>query len=233
MNIRLRQLDEVDTFEVDTPSAAISLLRPWRGAISLAFDHISAGEPLACNLVKRVQDKEPSMSQVAVKTISRTNQALHRSREFMNTLQDKIRRRAYYVFRQKGCRPGHELEDWEEAERELVCRPPSELVETNDEVRIRAVVPGFSARALAVDVLPNSITIEGQVKYAEHAGEERVHFTEFGEKPLMRQFDLPARIDPNEVTATLEDGVLQITAKKAAVTIAPMIAEVKTRRTAA
>jgi HSP20 family molecular chaperone IbpA len=71
------------------------------------------------------------------------------------------------------------------------------------------------------------------VKYAEHAGEERVHFTEFGEKPLMRQFDLPARIDPNEVTATLEDGVLQITAKKAAVTIAPMIAEVKTRRTAA
>jgi HSP20 family molecular chaperone IbpA len=49
----------------------------------------------------------------------------------------------------------------------------------------------------------------------------------------MRQFELPVRIDPDNVTATLEDGVLRITAKKAAATIAPMIAEVKARRTAA
>src|SRR5690242_15573440 len=119
--------------------------------------------PLVSRLQSR-QEKELCMSQVAVKTISRVNQALHRSREFMNTLQDDIQRRAYYAFRQKGCRPGHELEDWEEAEREMVCRPPSELAETNDEIRIRAVVPGFSARGLTVDVLPDSITIEGQVK---------------------------------------------------------------------
>jgi HSP20 family molecular chaperone IbpA len=151
------------------------------------------------------------MSQVSVKTITRTNQALHRSRELMHTLQDEIRRRAYHLFLQKSCRQGHALEDWEEAEREVLCRLPSELAETNDEIRIRAVVPGFSARTLAVDVLPNS----------------------FGERRLMRQFDLPARIDPNEVTATLEDGVLRIAAKRAAVTIAPMIAEVKTRRAAA
>jgi HSP20 family molecular chaperone IbpA len=173
------------------------------------------------------------MSQVAVKAISRTNQALHRPREFMNTLQEDIRRRAYYLFRQKGSRPGHELEDWEEAEREAVCCPPSELAETNDEIRIRAVVAGFNARALAVDVLPDSITIEGQVRYAEHAGEEKIHFSEFGEKRLMRQFELPVRIDPDNVTAMLEDGVLRIAAKKTAVTIAPMIAEVKARRTAA
>jgi HSP20 family molecular chaperone IbpA len=173
------------------------------------------------------------MSQVAVKTISRTNQALHRPREFMNTLQEHIRRRAYYLFRQKGCRPDHELEDWKQAEREVVCCPPSELAETNDEIRIRAVVAGFSARALTVDVLPYSITIEGQVKYAEHAGEEKIHFSEFGERRLMRQFELPVRIDPDNVTAMLEDGVLRIAAKKAAVTIAPMIAGVKARRTAA
>jgi HSP20 family molecular chaperone IbpA len=173
------------------------------------------------------------MSQVAVKTITRTNQALHRLRRLMNTLQDEIRRRAYRLFWQNGCRPGHELEDWEEAEREVVCRPLSELAETNDEIRIRAAVPGFAARSLAVDVLPDSITIEGRVNYAEHAGEERIHFSEFGGKTLMRQIELPVRIDPNDVTATLEDGVLRVAAKKAAVTVAPMIAKVKTRRAAA
>jgi HSP20 family molecular chaperone IbpA len=107
------------------------------------------------------------------------------------------------------------------------------LTEANDEIRLNTVVPGFGARTLAVEVLPNSITIECQVRYTKHPGEEKIHFSEFGEKLLLRQFDLPARIDPNEVTATLEDGVLGIAAKKAAVTIAPMTAEVKTRRTAA
>jgi HSP20 family protein len=173
------------------------------------------------------------MYPVSVMTITRTDQALHRLRELMDTLQNDIRRRAYYLFRQKGCLQGHALADWAEAEREVLCRPPSEFAETNEEIRIRALVPGFSARALAVDVLPYSITIEGQVKYTEHPAEEKIHFSEFGEKRLIRQFDLPARIDPNEVTAALEDGVLRIAAKKAAVTIAPMTAEVKTRGIAA
>jgi HSP20 family molecular chaperone IbpA len=173
------------------------------------------------------------MYPVSVMTITRTNQTLHRLRELMDTLQNDIRRRAYYLFLQKGCRQAHALEDWVEAEREVLCRPPSELVETNEEIRIRALVPGFCARALAVDVLPDSITIEGQVKYTEHPGEEKIDFSEFGEKRLVRQFELPARIDPDNVTATLEDGVLRIAAKKAAVTIAPMMAEVKTRRIAA
>lgn len=172
------------------------------------------------------------MCRVSVPTVTRTNQALHRSREFMNTLQEEIRRRAYCLFLQKGCRQGHALEDWVEAEREVLCRPPSELSETNEEFRIRALVPGFCARALVVDVLPDSISIEGQVNYTEHAAEEKIHFSEFGEKQLLRHFQLPGRIDPEEVTATLEDGVLRIAAEKAAVTIAPMTAVVKTRRIA-
>ena len=37
-------------------------------------------------------------------------------------IQDEIRRRAYALYEQRGCAPGHEIEDWEIAEREILMR---------------------------------------------------------------------------------------------------------------
>src|SRR5579864_4119152 len=103
------------------------------------------------------------MSQICVRTMTGTSQAWYRRfRQLMQTVDDEIRREAYYLFLQKGCREGHELENWFEAERKLLCFPPSELAETKDEIRIRAAVSGFDAKSLQVDVLPNSISIEGK-----------------------------------------------------------------------
>jgi len=137
------------------------------------------------------------MSQIHVKVVTSTNQALHQLRHVTNTVHDEICQRAFRLFQQRGRQSGHELEDWLAAEREVLYCPASELAESNYQIRIQVVVPGIDARTLQVDVLPNSITIEGKI----------------GEKRLLRRYDLSARIDPDEVEATLSDGVLQITAK--------------------
>jgi HSP20 family molecular chaperone IbpA len=92
------------------------------------------------------------------------------------------------------------MENWLAAEREVLFCPPSELNESSSQIRIETVVPGIDARTLQVDVLPNSITIEGTI----------------GEKRLLRRYDLSDRIDPDEVEAKLHDGVLQIIARKLA-----------------
>lgn len=39
-----------------------------------------------------------------------------------NELQDEIRRRAYELYQERGCEPGHEVEDWFEAERQVMAR---------------------------------------------------------------------------------------------------------------
>ena len=140
------------------------------------------------------------MSEIPVKMITPTNQALHRLRQVTNTVHDEICQRAFCLFEQKGCQGGHEMEDWLAAEREVLFCPPSELDESSSQIRIETVVPGIDARTLQVDVLPNSITIEGTI----------------GEKRLLRRYDLSGRIDPDEVEATLHDGVLQIIARKLA-----------------
>jgi len=37
-------------------------------------------------------------------------------------LQDEIRRRAYELYEERGCEAGHEVEDWFEAERQVMAR---------------------------------------------------------------------------------------------------------------
>jgi len=64
-------------------------------------------------------------------------------RHSTNAVHDKIRQRAYYLYLQKGCKEGQELEDWLRAEREVLCFPSSELEETKDKYRIKVGVPGF------------------------------------------------------------------------------------------
>jgi HSP20 family molecular chaperone IbpA len=149
----------------------------------------------------------------------------------MTIVHDGIRQRAFQLFEEKGCQPGFELEDWLEAERQVLFCPPAELIETRNEVHIIAAVPGFEARALQVDVFPESITIEGKRPATEPA--PGAHFSELGEKRLLRQFALPARICPDDVEATLDDGVLRIIVKKEAAAVSPAAVEMKNSRRAA
>jgi len=144
------------------------------------------------------------MSQIPVKVVTCTNQVLHHLRELMKTLHDDISQRAFCLYRQHGCQEGHTLEDWSQAEREVLFRPPCELVETKDTIRITAAAPGFDVFTLQVDVLPDSITLEGR-----------------GERHLLRQLDLPARIDPDETRATFEGEVLRVVARKASAAASP------------
>lgn len=37
-------------------------------------------------------------------------------------LEDEIRRRAYEIYEQRGCKPGKHREDWLSAEREILAR---------------------------------------------------------------------------------------------------------------
>ena len=173
------------------------------------------------------------MSQIAVKAVTSSNEALDRLTQFRKSIHDEICEKAFRVFEQKGRQTSNELEDWVEAEHAVLYYPPSELAETNDEIRIRAAVPGFSSRTMQVYVLPNSITVEGQIDTTTHSNDAKIHFSELTEKKLLRQFDLPAPIDPGRVKATLEDGVLRISAKKAAVTASPIVVELKTEGRAA
>jgi HSP20 family molecular chaperone IbpA len=136
----------------------------------------------------------------------------------MKTVHEEIEGRAYDLSRQRGWKSGRELEDWEQAEREVLCCPPSELLESEHEIVITATVCGVDVKTLQVDVLPNSITIEGTVGELQERNGENIHLLKIGGRRLLRQFALPARINPEEVTAVFDSPVIRIVARKAAAT---------------
>jgi len=156
------------------------------------------------------------MSRIPVRTLNSPRRVLNHLAELMKSVHEEIRARAF----QQRHGEGHELEDWLAAERDVLYSPPCMLTETQDEIHLQAAVPHADAKSLQVDVMPHSITIEGRILKKKARPGEKIHLRKFGGEQVLRQFDLPARINPKYAKATLENGVLNITAKRAPMTLA-------------
>lgn len=123
----------------------------------------------------------------------------------------EVRHRAFDYFQQRGEHLGNDWEDWLRAEREVLWRPPAEMFENASAIVLRVAVPGFAAKSIQVTATPHSLLIQGTETHEHRGMEERLRFCEFGHR-LFRRFDLPARVDPNKVSATLDKGIVEIVA---------------------
>jgi HSP20 family protein len=169
------------------------------------------------------------MSQVMVSIVNSAAEAASHLAELFGSVRDRIRER----FAKRSGEIGRDLEDWFTAERELLYSPLADLVETDEEFRVRATVPGFPAESLQLNVLPDSIIIEGRHEEGAESESGKVHLREFGLRTLVRKLDLPGEIDPEHVHATLDHGVLVIRARKAQPAVKPQVQEQKVRHQAA
>jgi HSP20 family protein len=134
----------------------------------------------------------------------------------MDTLFADVRNRAFELFEKRGSVHGFDLDDWCQAEHDLCFMPESKLVETDREFRMKVALPTMEAKNIHVSALPGAVVIHGETSQREEKTEGKVHLSEFSAKKLFRRFDLPASIDIEEVTATFENGILQVVAPKAA-----------------
>lgn len=129
---------------------------------------------------------------------------------------DQVRQRAFEFFEKRGRASGDEMNDWLNAEAEFVFAPPSELVEGEKNFEIHVAAPGFSSDELNVSVLPDCIIVSGKAEAKKERNKGTVHFSELRGKDLLRRFYMPNLIDPDQVHASLQDGILTIIARKAA-----------------
>ena len=65
--------------------------------------------------------------------------------------------------------------------------------------------------------MPDALVIEADAKHTHEAKDGNVCFCEFSEKQLFRRIDLPESVDVNKVTASLDKGILRVTAPKVTV----------------
>jgi HSP20 family molecular chaperone IbpA/acyl carrier protein len=92
----------------------------------------------------------------------------------------------------------------------------SGLQEKPGRYEIEFAVPGFGASELRVTASESDLIVHAANKYKREKDEGTACFWEFGEKELFRHFRLGAPIDPLQVVAWLERGVLHVAAAKQA-----------------
>src|SRR5271165_3517530 len=132
----------------------------------------------------------------------------------INAITDDIRQRAFNLFERRGGTTGSDVDDWLQAEQEVVSSPASELIENTNDFRARVALPGFDAKDLEVTATPEALLIRAESTHTHEGKEGNVHFCELSGKSVFRRLDLPAEIDVDKVTASLDKGVLELIAPK-------------------
>jgi HSP20 family protein len=110
-------------------------------------------------------------------------------------------------------------ERWPLGERSF---PALNVWDEGESIRAEAEVPGFEMKDLEVTVLGNELTIKGR---REASKQERatLHRHERFTGEFVRSLTLPVEVDPDQVDATLKDGVLTLVLPKTQAALARKI----------
>lgn len=154
------------------------------------------------------------MQNVSIQKIHDPETGLSSMMAEMDKTAEAIRRRAFKNFLERGSLLGSELDDWLSAERELIWAPTAEVSENDKEVVLQMQAPGLEPEDIEITATPESILVQSEVTHTHQESNGAIHLCEFAER-MFRRFDLPAKIDVDNVTASLEKGMLRIVAVKA------------------
>jgi HSP20 family protein len=155
------------------------------------------------------------VSQIAISKCKNSETTPQTFLKHLEAITDAIRNRAFDLFQNRNGGNGSDVGDWLQAERDVACVPASELVDDKKEFRARIALPGFDPKDIKVSAMPDALVIEADAAHTHERKSGNVCFCEFSAKNLFRRFPLPASIDVDKVTASVDKGILEVTAPKA------------------
>ncbi len=88
--------------------------------------------------------------------------------------------------------------------------PAMDLVEKDDHLELRADLPGMSEDDVDIEIKDGVLTISGERKAEEEETREGYRRVERAFGSFIRSVTLPGGVDPNDVKANFENGVLEI-----------------------
>lgn len=102
--------------------------------------------------------------------------------------------------------------------RARVATLPVDIYDQGEELIVQAFVPGIHAESLDITIDDGVVTIAGsfpQLYDSEEAADWSWYTRELRSGTFQRSFNLPFKVDVENVTARVEDGVLWLTMPKA------------------
>ncbi len=93
--------------------------------------------------------------------------------------------------------------------------PAIDMYQTDNEVVVKAAIPGFKADDVQINVTGDVLTLRGEMKYEEEKKDKAWHIREQRWGTFERSVTLPTDVKADKASADFEDGILTITLPKA------------------
>ena len=123
------------------------------------------------------------------------------ARRDFSTLQDRVNR----IFRES-----FSPERPDEALTTSNFAPPVDVYEDEHNITLKIEVPGIDEKDINVSIENNTLTVHGERRFEKDEKEENFHRVERMYGSFTRSFTLPNTVDPEQVSAHYEKGVLKI-----------------------
>lgn len=136
--------------------------------------------------------------------------------EHFDKVYGEIANRAFNIFEKNGRSFGHDVENWLEAESEVLHPVRVNVTEKDGSVDIEAEVPGFEAKDLEITLEPERLTISGKRETNEETAKGKTVYKEQRSNEILRSVSLPFEVDASKATATIKNGVLELKVPKSA-----------------
>lgn len=94
--------------------------------------------------------------------------------------------------------------------------PAVEVSETDEAIVVKVQVPGVAKDQLEVEITADGLALKGEVKEEKEEKKKNYHHQEIRYGAFLRTVPFPVATDSDKATATLKDGVLQVTVPKSA-----------------
>ena len=120
----------------------------------------------------------------------------------MDTFQDRINR-----FFDRPFLPS----EWQSEEACMESwKPMVDIYEDEDNIVIKAELPGVDKKDIHVDIKDRVLTLSGERSYDNEVKEDNYYRRERAYGKFQRAFSLPDTLDPDKIKADFKDGVLKI-----------------------
>lgn len=117
--------------------------------------------------------------------------------EELTTLRNRMDR----LWSRMTAEPETALADWS---------PTSDVVESKDEIVIKAELPGVDEKNVDIQVESGVLTIKGERNAEKETEEKGFRRIERSYGSFLRSFTLPPTVEPEKVSATFTNGLLEV-----------------------
>jgi HSP20 family protein len=94
--------------------------------------------------------------------------------------------------------------------------PPVDVYEDEHHIILKIEVPGIDEKDIDISIENNTLTVRGQRSFEKDEKEENFHRVERMYGSFARSFTMPNTVDPEQVSAQYDQGVLRVQLSKRA-----------------